>query len=58
MLTEPSGEHFNLPGHTVADLEGLVLEQVKDKDPFVLKVREHMMIQRFDSFRNGLNKES
>ena len=58
VLTKPAGEHFNLPGHTVADIEGLVLEQVKDKDPFVLKVREHKMIQRFDTFRNGLNKES
>ena len=58
ILTEPSGEHFNLPGHSISDIEGLVIEQVKDKDPFILKSREHMLIQKFDTFRNGLNKES
>ena len=58
ILTEPSGEHFNSPGHTIADIEGLVIEKVKKKDPVILKAREHMMIQKFDTFRNGLNKES
>ena len=56
-LDEPAGEHFNLPGHSVSDLEGIVIEQVKDKDPFVLKAREHHYIKKFDTFRNGLNKE-
>ena len=54
---EPSGEHFNLPGHSVSDIEGLVIEKVKSNDPFVLKAQEHHYIQKFDSFRNGLNKE-
>ena len=58
ILTEPSGHHFNLPGHSVADIEGIVIEKVKNSDPFVLKAREHVMIQRFDTFRNGLNRES
>ena len=57
VITEPAGEHFCLPGHSVSDLEGVVIERVKNKDPFVLKVREHMFIQKFDTFRNGLNKE-
>ena len=56
-LTEPSGEHFNLPGHSVADIEGIVIEQVKNKDPFVLKAREHHLIKKFDTFYNGLNRE-
>ena len=42
-------------GHSVADIEGVVIEQVKNKDPFVLKAREHHFIQKF---RSGLNKES
>ena len=58
ILTEPSGEHFNKMGHSVANLKGQVLERVKSKDPFVLKARESYLIQKFDTFRNGLNKEA
>ena len=57
IVTEASGEHFSLPGHSVADMQGLVLEKVKSKDPFVLKAREHFFIQKFDSYRKGLNRE-
>ena len=57
ILTEPAGEHFNLSGHSVADIEGIVLEEIKNRDPFVLKSREHLLIQKFDTFKNGLNKE-
>ena len=51
-------QHFNIPGHSVADIEGIVLEKVRSEDPFILKTREHYYIQKFDSFRNGLNKEN
>ena len=30
--TEASGEHFTLPGHSVSDMEGLVLEKVKSNE--------------------------
>ena len=56
-IFEPSGDHFNLPGHSLSDMEGLVLEEVKNRNPFILKARETMMIQKFDAFRFGLNKE-
>ena len=54
---ETSGEHFRLPGHAVSDLYGLAIENVKSTDPFVLKAREAFLIKKFDSFRNGLNKD-
>ena len=57
VITEPSGFHFNQPGHTVAHLKGLVLEKVRNQDPFVLKAREHLLIQKFNTFRAGLNQE-
>ena len=38
-------------------MKGLILERVKDKDPYILKAREHMYIRKFDTFRNGLNRE-
>ena len=55
-LEEPSGHHFNTPGHTLSHLAGLVLEHVRNPDPFVLKAREFLYIQKFDTFNNGLNK--
>ena len=57
MVNEPAGKHFTLPGHNVSHLRGLVLEKVKSKDPYVLKAREHYLIQKFDTFRHGLNQE-
>ena len=55
--SEPSGEHFNLPGHKLSDIEGMVLEQVKNKNPYILRAREELIIQKFDSYKFGLNKE-
>ena len=55
---EPSGEHFSLTGHTFNHIQGLAVEKVMNKDPFILKAREAWLIKKFDSYRNGLNKES
>ena len=57
ILDKPSGFHFNQPGHDLSHLSGLVLEQVRSEDPFVLRAREFLYIQKFDTYRNGLNKE-
>ena len=56
-ITEPSGEHFNLPGHSIHDMEAIVLEAVKSNDPFVLRAREALLIQKFNTYRMGLNKK-
>ena len=57
VITEPSGRHFTKNGHSVANMKGLVLEKVRNPDPYVLKSREHLMIQKFNTFREGLNQE-
>ena len=31
-----TGEHFNLPGHSTADMQMSIVELVHDKDPMVL----------------------
>ena len=56
-LENPSRHHFNLPGHQLSHLSGLVLEHVKSSDPFVLKAREFYLIKKFDTYNNGINKE-
>ena len=53
----PSGDHFNLPGHSQSDIQGLGIEHVRSTDPFILKAREALLIKKFDSFRYGLNQE-
>ena len=57
MVDKPSGHHFNQAGHSQSDFAGLILEHVKSSDPFVLKAREFHLIQKFDCYNNGLNKE-
>ena len=39
------------------NIQGLAVEKVINKDPFILKARENWLIKKFDSYRNGLNKE-
>ena len=56
-MDEPSALHFCQAGHNSHDLIALGLELVRSKDPFVLRAREHLLIKKFDSFRNGLNQE-
>ena len=56
-VNQPSGEHFNMKAHNISHIEGLAIEHVKSKDPFVLRAREFRIIQKMDTFRNGLDKE-
>ena len=57
VLTEPAGEHFNSRGHNVSHLKGQAIEKIRSRDPYVLKARESMLINKFDTFENGLNRE-
>ena len=41
--------HFNLPGHSLADLSITVIEQVKKNDLIYRKEREELHIRRFDT---------
>ena len=52
---KPAGRHFNLKGHSAADMEVLVLEKIHQSDAFYRKEREHVHIQNFDLVRKGLN---
>ena len=57
VLSEPSGSHFNSGSHNVSHLHGCVLEKIRSQDPFISVAREHYLIQKMDTFRNGLNQE-
>ena len=52
------GSHFNSPGHSLADLRIISLEQSKKKNPLYRKQRETYHINRFNTFYKGINRQS
>ena len=55
-LNEPTGKHFNLPGHNITMMEITLLEKIWSSSPNLRKIRESKFIQDFDSFYNGINQ--
>ena len=58
VVTQPTGAHFNLPGHSVADLRVTILEQVKKKCDIYRKERERYYIQKLNTLHEGLNRRA
>ena len=58
MTDRATGAHFNLPGHSLADLKITILEQVKKTDIDYRKEREHYFINMFDAYHKGMNRQS
>ena len=52
-----TGVHFNLPGHSLANLKVTILEKVKKMDDQYRKEREHYFIRKFNTFYEGLNRQ-
>ena len=57
ILSTPTGEHFNLPGQSLADLNMVILEKVRSKDDLYRKEREKYFIRKFNTYYRGLNKQ-
>ena len=54
---KPVAEHFNLPGHSLADLVFTGIERVMPPgDSFMRKQRESFYIMRSNSVRDGANR--
>ena len=56
-LNQATGMHFNTPGHSIGDLSITVLEKVKKLDTGYRKEREKHLIQKFNTYYQGLNKQ-
>ena len=54
---QPTGEHFNLPGHELYHLKVSVLEKVWDHGRSLLEVRESKYIRDFMTELRGINKK-
>ena len=57
-IEKSTGEHFNKPGHTMADTKITIIEKIRSQDPQLRKVRESLFIQKFNTRYKGLNKKS
>ena len=60
-VNQPAGEHFNSPGHSIADLQVVGIERVfarrnEDIDK-ILEQREKWWINEYDSVTFGNNKD-
>ena len=56
--SKATGEHFNLPGHTVSDMNVTIVEKVYSRDQMVREERESMFIKSMNTKHKGLNKKT
>ena len=57
VTSKATGEHFNLPGHSLSDFTVTILEQPKENNILYREEREHYLIRKFNTFYNGLNRQ-
>jgi hypothetical protein len=57
VTSQATGLHFNLPGHSLADLRVTVLEQVKKHDIEYRKEREKYFIRKLNTYNKGMNRK-
>ena len=57
-IAEATGEHFNLPSHSISDMELQIVEKVFSKSSAVREQREKMYINYFESETKGMNRRN
>ena len=57
VVSVTTGDHFNLPGHSLANMKIQILEQVKFHNEQYRKERESYLINKFNTYYNGLNRQ-
>ena len=57
VTSKATGAHWNLPGHSLAQMKFTVLEQVKFNSEGYRKERETYFIKKFNTFYKGINEE-
>ena len=56
-LNQPTGAHFNKPGHDISNMNISILEKVKKNCQIYKKERETYFIRKFYSYYKGMNKK-
>ena len=57
VVSKATGAHFNMPGHSLANLKVTILEQTKGKDIAYRLEREKYFVRILDTYNNGINRE-
>ena len=57
VVSQPTGAHFNQPGHCLANMEVTILQQAKKNDIFYRLEKEKYLINKFNTYNSGMNKE-
>ena len=57
VTSKATGAHWNLPGHSLAQMKFTVLEQVKYNSEPYRRERETFFINKFNTFYRGINQE-
>ena len=55
-LNQPTGYHFNLPGHSLDQLKVTVIERITKTSVLYRKERESYIIRKFNTHNRGMNK--
>ena len=58
LRSKPMGEHFNLKGHQISDMEIQIIEKIHNTSDQFRKQREKMFIQKFNTKYRGLNQKT
>ena len=56
-LDKAIGPHINLPGHSLHHMKFTILEQVKRYEESYRREREKYLINTFNTFHKGLNRQ-
>jgi hypothetical protein len=57
-LTQATGHHFNLPGHSVSDMRVMAIVKIYERGAAYRKEMEKEFIGKFNSFRRGINRSA
>ena len=56
-ISNPTGLHFNLPGHSLGNMKMTILEKVAKNDDMYRQERERHLIRKFNTFYHGINRQ-
>ena len=53
---QATGEHFNMPGHSIDNVKIRILKKVRKQDTSYRKERERYLIKKFNTYYKGINR--
>ena len=57
-ISKATGEHFNMKGHQISDMEISIIEKLHNTSYLFRKQREKMFIQKFNTKYKGMNQKT